>query len=194
MSGSRTKLLSAGSALRGIKDRGIEDRMSRFVSRPSQASRRLRVAAAGSACQNGRTLGTGPGADVLAPETQTSSVLENNQDGGALFGGLLEGSWGLLEATWSVLAASWAGLGSSSASWSVLWASRGPLGQSWGPLGALLARSGGPERPYPGGKPSLSRPGRAAGGLRAGYFSPGDPQGPPRARELEILLTSYRRS
>ena len=31
-------------------------------------------------------------------------------------------------------------------------------------------------------------------GTLLGYFSSGDPQGPPRARELEILLTSYRRS
>ena len=32
------------------------------------------------------------------------------------------------------------------------------------------------------------------GGTLPGYFSPWDPQGPPRARELEILLTCDRRS
>ena len=59
-----------------------------------------------------------------------------------------------------------------------------PLGQSWGPLGALLARSGGPERPYPGGTPSLSRPSWAAVGV---LFAGGPPGAAPRARTRNIV-------
>ena len=58
---------------------------------------------------------------------------------------------------------------------------------SWRPLGALLERPWEPVGTWPG-------PSRDLPGTFPGHLSPGDPQGPPRARELEILFTCHRRS
>ena len=98
--------------------------------------------------------------------------------------GRLKGSSGGLEAILGVLDRSF---GDEELSWIVLGASWGPLGALRGAWKAAPRRKTISESQLPGG-------GRAAGGRRAGYFSPGDPQGPPRARELELLLTSHRRS
>ena len=98
------------------------------------------------------------------------------------------------EASWKALGASWRPLGLS-------WGHVGRLRAIFGRLGALLDRLGGflgtswpvlgPCNRTPA---SLTRPCRDLAGTLPGYFSSGDPQGPPRARELERLFTSYRRS
>ena len=89
----------------------------------------------------------------------------------ALLGGLLEASWGVLTAPWAVWRPSWA-------SWIALGPSRTMLSSLGGALGALLERSWEPAGTWPG-------PSRDLAGTLPGYFWPGDPQGPPRARELE---------
>ena len=84
--------------------------------------------------------------------------------------GLLGGFYGRLEA----IVTDWGrSFGDSRPSWTV-------SGTFRSPVGALLGRSGGVDRGSPGTQP--------------GYFSSGDPQEPPRAREVEKSLTSYRRS
>ena len=101
----------------------------------------------------------------------------------ALLGGLLEASWGVLTAPWAVWRPSWASWIALGPSRTMLSSLGGHLERSWSALGSLL----GPGRDLAGTLPGIARD-------LAGHFSAGDPQGRPRARELEILLTSYRRS
>ena len=94
---------------------------------------------------------------------------------------LLGPSW---ECSWRPLGASWRPLGPSGGHLE-------RLGTIFRRLGALL------DRLRDVSEPCWCAPGAlwgASPGSCPGYFSSGDPQGPPRARELEILLTSYRRS
>ena len=91
--------------------------------------------------------------------------------------GVLERSCGISEPSCTILGAPWEPLGPS-------WGSRGRLG-------ALLVRSWSALGESPGGRSGVAR---GSLGGQSGYFSSGDPQGPPRARELEILFTCYRRS
>ena len=71
--------------------------------------------------------------------------------------GVLERYYGVLELCWTILSASWGSLGSSRGSWEAL-------------------------RAAPRSK---TIPDGSCPGTCSGYFSSGDPQGPPRARELE---------
>ena len=95
-----------------------------------------------------------------------------------LVGGLLGG---LLEASWGVLGASWAVLRPSGPSWSALGLRQWGLPPIWRLFGALRERSGGLQ----GGAQKARHPWPDLAGDLPGYFSTGDPQGPPRARELE---------
>ena len=61
----------------------------------------------------------------------------------------------------------------------------------WVPSGRSRGDLEGPED-RPGRSASVRPLGRGMVGGWSGFFSPGDPQGPPRARELEILLICYR--
>ena len=85
----------------------------------------------------------------------------------ALLGGLLEASWGVLTAPWAVWRPSWASWIALGPSRTMLSSLGGHLERSWSALGSLLG------------------PGRDPPGTFPGHLSPGDPQRPPRARELE---------
>ena len=61
------------------------------------------------------------------------------------------------------------------------------LGALFGASWPILGLSGGPRGRQPVGKPSLTRVSPDLLGTCTGYFSSGDPQGPPRARDVEIL-------
>ena len=89
------------------------------------------------------------------------------------------------ECSWRPLGASGGHLGRLGA---ILWHLGALLYHLGGLLGAswpFLGLSGGPRGRRPEGKPSLTRVCRDLLGSLPGYFSSGDPQGPPRAREVK---------
>ena len=98
---------------------------------------------------------------------------------GALFGRLLAASWGAFKASWAVG-------GNLGCLGVIFWR----VGALWDRLESILGPSWTDREPSwaPKKSSSILEP------TLPGYFSSGDPQGPPRARELELLLTSYQRS